>query len=228
MFPKAKIYSMVWVIISLVALVGLEQSSAVEILDCNPGSPLVVEEAFTNVQIICISIQMGFEVLWHFNVTQENQSTRLRAVHCLRNVLCIGQLPFTSIYRLPHTTALNVTEYIKYFNLTAVTCTERHPYTGKENSYSCSVQIIRVEILDCGPGTPLVVEETTKHFDINCINIHQGFEVFWYLNWTQDNGPMHMKVLMDTEITKSDFDLGVKTSVDLLVDERWSDDFAKK
>lgn len=33
---------------------------------------------------------------------------------------------------------------------------------------------------------------------------------------------------MDTEITKSDFDLGVKTSVDLLVDERWSDDFAKK
>lgn len=101
-----------------------------------------MEEAFTNVQIICISIQMGFEVLWYFNVTQENQSTRLRAVHCLRNVLCIGQLPFTSIYRLPHTTALNVTEYIKYFNLTAVTCTERHPYTGKENSYSCSVQII--------------------------------------------------------------------------------------
>ncbi|XP_025100101.1 uncharacterized protein LOC112567623 [Pomacea canaliculata] len=124
---------------------------------------------------------MGFEVLWHFNVTQENQSTRLRAVHCLRNVLCIGQLPFTSIYRLPHTTALNVTEYIKYFNLTAVTCTERHPYTGKENSYSCSVQIIRAPEISCTVHFSTDTVPGEGHCDVhNIYFIERPYTCIWY------------------------------------------------
>lgn len=52
-----------------------------------------------------------------------------------------------------------------------------------------------IRMLGCGPGTPLQVEEVATNFYVSCVNMHdQDFNVYWYLNWTQVNGPMSMVV----------------------------------
>ncbi|XP_025103125.1 uncharacterized protein LOC112569531 [Pomacea canaliculata] len=141
MFPKVRIHTMVCVMVIIMAFVVLEQTSGVEILDCGPGTPLVVEETTKHFDINCINIHQGFEVFWYLNWTQDNGPMHMKVVHCFRKTLCLKYLPYVGVQRTPYTVALDIAGFIKFFHLTRVTCTERSRYGTQENSYTCDIII---------------------------------------------------------------------------------------
>lgn len=115
--------------------------TGVEILDCGPGTPLVVEETTKHFDINCINIHQGFEVFWYLNWTQDNGPMHMKVVHCFRKTLCLKYLPYVGVQRTPYTVALDIAGFIKFFHLNRVTCTERSRYGVQENSYTCDIII---------------------------------------------------------------------------------------
>lgn len=113
----------------------------VEILDCGPGTPLVVEETTKHFDINCINIHQGFEIFWYLNWTQDNGPMHMKVVHCFRKTLCLKYLPYVGVQRTPYTVALDIAGFIKFFHLNRVTCTERSRYGSQENSYTCDIII---------------------------------------------------------------------------------------
>ncbi|PVD27856.1 hypothetical protein C0Q70_13032 [Pomacea canaliculata] len=197
-FPKVRIYTMMFIIISIIAFVALEKSSALQIQGCTPDIPLVVEDDNPNILISCVNIHHGYDVYWSLSWRRGNLKQHMKAADCLIGDTCLRWLPFIEVERTENTNVLNVTQFVrKRFLLTGVTCRERNPRTGVFNGYTCNItmKIPPIRMLGCGPGTPLQVEEVATNFYVSCVNMHdQDFNVYWYLNWTQVNGPMSMVV----------------------------------
>ncbi|XP_025103124.1 uncharacterized protein LOC112569530 [Pomacea canaliculata] len=141
MFPKVRLYTMGCVMFSILALV-LEQTSGVEIVNCGPDKPLVVDETSTHFEVDCVNVNEEFEVFWHFNYTYGDRAMDMKAAHCVKKNKCKNYTRYVNVHSNSYKIVVNIAEFLKYYLLNGITCSERNPH-GIESSYTCGIRIKR-------------------------------------------------------------------------------------